>query len=220
MTLPAFLDLIQKDRHILANSEAHNFMTESALTATGITMQLNQTNDPTELRRIFSQLIGKPVPDSFMLFPPFHTDFGKNITVGAGSFINSGCHFQDQGGITIGKDTLIGHNVVLATIDHDLHPARRKDMYLSPIVIGDNVWIGSNAPRCYHRRQRCDCRRCRSHHGCACQCSGGRCACKDSEIYRLIVFRQRFGRLSKSTPRFSGGFFINRTFSNHQISSL
>ena len=148
MTLPAFLDLIQKDGHVLANSEAHNFMTESALAAIGITMQLNQTNDPTELRRIFSQLIGKLVPDSFMLFPPFHTDFGKNITVGEGSFINSGCHFQDQGGITIGKDTLIGHNVVLATIDHDLHPARRKDMYLSPIVIGDNVWIGSNATVC------------------------------------------------------------------------
>ncbi|HAC60727.1 MAG TPA: acetyltransferase, partial [Lachnospiraceae bacterium] len=37
-------------------------------------------------------------------------------------FINSGCSFQDQGGIYIGDNTLIGHRVVLATLDHDLNP--------------------------------------------------------------------------------------------------
>ena len=36
------------------------------------------------------------------MFPPFYTDCGKNITVGKNVFINSGCRFQDQGGITIG----------------------------------------------------------------------------------------------------------------------
>ena len=37
---------------------------------------------------------------------------------GAGErvFINMGCKFQDQGGITIDEGALIGHNVVLATI--------------------------------------------------------------------------------------------------------
>lgn len=59
-------------------------------------------------------------------------------------FINSGCRFQDQGGVTIGDDSLIGHNTVLATLDHGIDPAHRSDMTPGPIVIGRNVWIGAN----------------------------------------------------------------------------
>lgn len=59
-------------------------------------------------------------------------------------FINSGCRFQDQGGITIGDGTLIGHNVVLATINHDFVPEHRGDNLPAPIVLGKNVWIGAN----------------------------------------------------------------------------
>ena len=83
--------------------------------------------------------------EGFRLFPPFYTDCGKNIHVGKNVFINAGCQFQDQGGITIGDDTLIGHNVVLATLNHGFEPARRKDLLPAPIVIGRKVWIGSNA---------------------------------------------------------------------------
>lgn len=60
-------------------------------------------------------------------------------------FINSGCCFQDQGGITIGDGALIGHQVVLATLNHDLNPERQKSMKAAPIVIGKNVWIGAHA---------------------------------------------------------------------------
>ena len=56
-----------------------------------------------------------------------------------------GCKFQDQGGITIDEGALIGHNVVLATINHDLDPAKRQSMIYAPIHIGKNVWIGANA---------------------------------------------------------------------------
>ena len=55
------------------------------------------------------------------------------------------CKFQDQGGITIDEGALIGHNVVLATLNHDLNPANRASMTYAPIYIGKNVWIGANA---------------------------------------------------------------------------
>lgn len=111
-----------------------------------ITMEMNsQYHTPEELRKIMSRLIGKKVDDTFRLFPPFYTDFGKNITIGKNVFINSGCHFQDQGGITIGDGTLIGHNVVLATINHDLDPKKERKNHYAPIKIGKKVWIGSNA---------------------------------------------------------------------------
>lgn len=44
----------------------------------------------------------KKADNFFRMFPLFYTDFGKNITIGKDVFINSGCHFQDQGGIEIG----------------------------------------------------------------------------------------------------------------------
>ena len=111
-----------------------------------ITMEMNnQYHTPDKLRKIMSRLTGKKVDDTFRLFPPFYTDFGKNITIGKNVFINSGCHFQDQGGIVIGDNTLIGHNVVLATINHDLNPSNNRKNHYAPIHIASNVWIGSNA---------------------------------------------------------------------------
>ena len=60
-------------------------------------------------------------------------------------FINACCKFQDQGGIEIGNGVLIGHNVTLATLNHDERPEFRQNIHPKPIKIGDNVWIGSNA---------------------------------------------------------------------------
>lgn len=105
----------------------------------------NSYHTPEEIREIMGRLTGKNIDDTFRLFPPFYTDFGKNITFGKDVFINSGCHFQDQGGITIGDGSLIGHNVVLATINHDLDPKNNRKNHYLPIKIGSHVWIGSNA---------------------------------------------------------------------------
>lgn len=93
---------------------------------------------------MLSKLTGRTVPDTLRLFPPFRTDFGKNTTFGERVFINSGCVFQDQGGVRIGNDVLIGHNAVIATLNHDMDPARRADMHPAPVSIGDGAWLGSN----------------------------------------------------------------------------
>lgn len=101
--------------------------------------------DPDEITDIFGRITSKPVGEGFRINPPFFTDFGKNISIGDHVFVNSGCKFQDQGGISIGDMTFIGHDVVLATLDHDLDPDRRVYMYPAPINIGKKVWIGSGA---------------------------------------------------------------------------
>ena len=111
-----------------------------------ITMEINNKyHTPEEIVDLFSVLTGRKVDKTFRLFPPFYTDCGKNIVVGKNVFINACCKFQDQGGITIGNDVLIGHNVTLATLNHDERPEYRQNIYPKPIKIGDNVWIGSNA---------------------------------------------------------------------------
>ena len=100
--------------------------------------------DEEEITQLFRMITSRPVGEGVRVKPPFFTDFGKNISVGDNVFINSGCKFQDQGGISIGDMSLIGHNVVLATLDHGLDSERRSYLYPAPIRIGKNVWIGSN----------------------------------------------------------------------------
>lgn len=149
MELQAVLDYFKCGERVVNGSELHQFMNAAAFEAMKLTTQLNNSyHDVSEIQKLFSKIIGKPVDDTFALFPPFYTDFGKNITVGKAVFINAGCHFQDQGGITIGEGSLIGHQVVLATLNHEMNPAHRNDMHPAPIVIGKHVWIGANATIC------------------------------------------------------------------------
>ena len=130
----------------LDTEEMHCFMDEMSNEARRITFRLNTAyHRPDEVRGMLSELLGYEVPQSLRVFPPFYADFGKNITVGEGVFINACCHFQDHGGVTIGNGCQIGHNVVFATLNHGLAPEKRKSTYPAPIVLGKNVWIGSNA---------------------------------------------------------------------------
>lgn len=111
-----------------------------------ITAKLNAAyHTPEEIVVLMAELTGRPVDASFRMFPPFYTDFGKNITLGKNVFINACCCFQDQGGISIGDGSFLGHRVVLATLDHGFLPEERGSNYPAPIRIGRNVWIGSGA---------------------------------------------------------------------------
>lgn len=146
MDLEAYLEHLNSGEPVTGGSEANLFMHGVSQEALRITAEINGSyHEPKQLRALFSQLIGQPVDESFALFPPFHTDCGKNIHIGKRVFINMGCKFQDQGGIFIGDGALIGHNVVLATLNHAMSPNHRGTMIPAPIHIGRNVWIGSNA---------------------------------------------------------------------------
>ena len=135
-----------KTKGPLNTAEIHSLMDHASNEARKITFRLNSAyHTPDEVRTLLSELFGYRVPDSFRVFPPFYTDFGKNITVGENVFINACCHFQDHGGVTLGDGSQIGHNVVFATLNHALGPELRAITSPAPIVLGRNVWIGSNA---------------------------------------------------------------------------
>ncbi|MCG7333620.1 MULTISPECIES: DapH/DapD/GlmU-related protein [Staphylococcaceae] len=145
MDINDLLTHLNRGESVVGGSEMHQVMHQTSQEALKITVELNgHYHTPEEVRELFSQLIDKRVDDTFALFPPFYTDCGKNINVGKNVFINSGCRFQDQGGITIGDGALIGHNAVLATLNHDIDPQKRSTMHPAPITIGKDVWIGAN----------------------------------------------------------------------------
>ena len=145
MEIEEFKEYVKRGE-ALSSEEIHQFMNRMSDEARRITFRLNTAyHTPDEVRGLLSELFGYRVPESLRVFPPFYTDFGRNITVGRDVFINACCHFQDHGGVTIGDGCQIGHNVVFATLNHGLSLEDRQNTYPAPIVLGRNVWVGSNA---------------------------------------------------------------------------
>lgn len=79
--------------------------------------------------------------------PPFHCDYGYNISLGAGVFLNFNCVVLDVVDVTIGDATQIGPGVQILTADHPRDPTERATgtEWGRPIIIGENVWIGAGA---------------------------------------------------------------------------
>ncbi len=149
MELADYLAYLNSGKYIEGGSEIHQFMHNVSREAIRICSEINcGYHTPEELRRLMSELTGSPIDEGFGLFPPFFSDCGKNLHIGKNVFINSGRKFQDQGGIFIGDGALIGHNVVIATLNHDFNPEKRRGMYPNPVTVGKNVWIGSNSTIC------------------------------------------------------------------------
>lgn len=131
---------------VIGGSDVHMMFHKLSQEALRITAEINgKYHTPKELHTLLEELFGRVIPKTVGMFPPFHTDCGKNTVLAERVFINMGCKFQDQGGIFIDEGALIGHNVVLATLNHDLDPEKRQSMNYAPIRIGKNVWIGANA---------------------------------------------------------------------------
>ena len=146
MKLNELLEIFNNGKTLMMDEDALEACNYYSREAQKITCELNyKYHEADEIRKLFSELINQEMDEEFRLFPPFYTDFGKNIHIGKNVFINSDCKFQDQGGIFIGDDVLIGHNVVLATLNHDENPKKRANLCPAPIHIGEKVWIGSNA---------------------------------------------------------------------------
>ncbi|PPU26479.1 sugar O-acetyltransferase [Xanthomonas arboricola] len=79
--------------------------------------------------------------------PPFHCDYGYNIRLGAGVFLNFNCVILDVCEVSIGEGTQVGPAVQFYAADHPRDAAGRASglEFGRPIRIGRNVWIGGGA---------------------------------------------------------------------------
>lgn len=100
---------------------------------------------PDEVRALLERIWGQPLDASVRMFPPFYTAFGKMTRVGKEVFINFGCTFLDQGGITLEDGVFIGPGAKILTEHHPEEPALRHRLLVEPVVIRRNAWIGAGA---------------------------------------------------------------------------
>jgi maltose O-acetyltransferase len=96
-----------------------------------------------ERRSILRELLGE-VGNEAVVRPPFHCDFGYNIRLGDGVFLNYNCVILDVVTVSIGAGTQIGPAVQIYAADHPRDPVIRRSgvEFGRPVSIGKNVWIG------------------------------------------------------------------------------
>ena len=106
-------------------------------------------SDAAGMRELLRRLLGK-TGETSCVTAPFWCDYGYNIHIGEGSFVNFDCVFLDLAPIRIGRNTLIGPKVQLLTPHHPLDPDLRATGGDAgkPITIGDNCWLGGGVIVC------------------------------------------------------------------------
>src|SRR6202034_3837791 len=79
--------------------------------------------------------------------PPFFCDYGYNIRLGDGVFLNFNCVILDVVEVTIGDRTQIGPAVQIYAADHprDAETRRAGLEFGRPVRIGSDAWIGGGA---------------------------------------------------------------------------
>lgn len=109
-------------------------------------------------QRALEKLIPSAKGNYLGVFAPFYCEYGVNIHVGKGCFVNYNCTFLDVAPIILGDGVWIGANVTIATPNHPFlaeerlpadYPDGNYDLeYASPITINEGCWICSGATIC------------------------------------------------------------------------
>ncbi len=101
---------------------------------------------PAERRALLRQQLAA-VGDGAVVRPPFHCDYGGNITLGNGAFLNFNCVVLDVVAVTIGDGAQIGPGVQIIAADHprDAESRRAGLEFGRPVHIGRNAWVGAGA---------------------------------------------------------------------------
>ena len=99
--------------------------------------------DPEAAQQILRELLGS-LGEGAHVRAPLRLDYGTQLHIGEGTFVNYALTALDVVEIRIGRHCQLGPNIQLLTPIHplELEPRREGWEAAEPITIGDDVWIG------------------------------------------------------------------------------
>ena len=105
-----------------------------------------QPDDDEKMHNIARELFGSLGKDVH-INQPLRVDYGCNIFIGDGTFINFNFTVLDEADVTIGRNVFIGPNVSMYCACHPTDPDERRNgaEWALPVTIGNDVWIGGGA---------------------------------------------------------------------------
>lgn len=121
---------------------------EAFRTALTTTARFNEAyaSDPDGAQVILQGLLGE-LGEGAHVRAPLRVDYGTQIHIGPGTFVNYGLTALDVVEIRIGANCQLANDIQLLTPIHPLEAEPRREGWeaAEPITIGDNVWIGGGA---------------------------------------------------------------------------
>jgi maltose O-acetyltransferase len=105
--------------------------------------------DYAERHALLAQVLGG-IGEGVEVQRPFFCDYGYNVFLADGVFVNAGVILLDAAPIRIGAGSRLGPAVQLLTPDHPRDPDDRRTGVetAEPIVLGENVWLGGGVIVC------------------------------------------------------------------------
>lgn len=101
-----------------------------------------------KIRTWFYTFMMKEVGKDVFVFPPFRCTAPEGISIGDNVVFANNCVIGGQGGLSIGSYVMIGNNSTIITANHGFSlpevPMIRQKLDISPVAVGDDVWIGAN----------------------------------------------------------------------------
>ena len=111
-------------------------------------LELNNTKlaDIDTRKKLLREILPKVDIDAVEILSPFIVDYGYNIFMGAGTFLNHNVYLMDCAEIKFGKKCFIGPNCGFYTAIHPLDVEKRNAGFemAKPVTLGDNIWIGGS----------------------------------------------------------------------------
>lgn len=111
-------------------------------------LEFNSTRiqDMPKRKELLKKILPNVKADDVEILSPFMVDYGYNIYLGAGTFLNHNCYLMDCAEIRLGKKVFVGPNCGFYTAIHPLDFVKRAEGLerAEPIIIGDDVWIGGD----------------------------------------------------------------------------
>ena len=143
--------MTEKDKMLAGEWYNANFdeaLIEERTLVKDLCCQLNQVLPSKTKQRmeILRRILPNVDVEQVEILSPFIVDYGYNIQIGAGSFLNHNIYLMDCAEIKIGKKCFIGPNCGFYTAIHPMLVEQRNEglEMAKPIELADNIWLGAD----------------------------------------------------------------------------
>ena len=143
--------MTEKDKMFAGQWYDANFdadLIEQRTVVKDLCLELNATKlaDLSRRRELLQKILPHVDVQAVEILSPFMVDYGYNVYLGAGTFLNHNCYLMDCATIRFGKKVFVGPNCGFYTAIHPLDKVQRAAGLerAESIEIGDDVWLGGD----------------------------------------------------------------------------
>ena len=146
--MSSFTEKIERDGFIYKSDSDMKYAEEEMIRSHGLSLKISSLR-PTDAnyKELLEELFQKKIDDSVSIVSPFYCDFGPGLKLGKNITINKGATIFSAGTVEIDDDVLIGPDVKIISVNHDLADRHNKIIF-KKVIIKKNVWIGAGAIIC------------------------------------------------------------------------